>query len=309
MNWRKPVFFLLIAFCLTPFTLPPLAITAGLIFALIFENPYPQHTKKAIQIFFVISVIFLGFGFDYVYLKNSLNLGYVLLIIFVVSTLLIGFLIIRFLKPNPKTYSLTAAAIAVSGKNAISAISPTIDVEENDSSPAVSTIFLINLTAIFIFPIAGYLLNLTVYQYGVWTAIAIPDTLFALNSATIFGAESLKVASANNIVRLLFLIPIAYIFAYFYKDTKFSSPKIPWLLFLFFVPIIIRHYAPVIIPISFYDVFVNLAKAGFTITLFLTGIEFSRQTIKDADIKSLIFGFLLWSLLAIASLIAVIRLV
>lgn len=310
MNWRKIIFFLFIAFCLTPYALPPLVVALGLIFALFFENPYPNRTKKYRANLFTLSVIFFGFGFTKLDFTNSFNLGYVFLIAAVLFIPVIGFLTIKFFKTNRKTYPLITAAIAVGGEETISAISPpSINIGEKDLSAAVSVIFLINLAAIFIFPIAGYLLNLTVYEYAVWTAIAIPDTLFALNSATVFGANSLMVASANNIVRLLFLIPIAYVFAYIYKEKRFTKPAIPWLLFFFFLSIVVRNYLPTIIPPSFYDSFVNLAKVGFTITIFLTAIGFSRQTFKDAGIKPLIFGFLLWSLLAIAGLIAVIRLV
>lgn len=299
----------MIAFCLTPYASPPLAFALGLIFALIFENPYPQKSKKYRKILFTISVIFFGFGLTMVDFRNSLDLGYVFLISAFFSILLVGFLIVKFFKTERKTYSLISAAVAVGGENTISAISPAANVEEKNLSAAVSVIFLINLAAIFIFPIAGYLLNLTVYQYAIWTAIAIPDTLFALNSAAVFGATSLLVASANNLVRLLFLIPTAYLFAYFYSDKKPAKPAIPWLLFLFFIAFIIRYFTPLFVPPSFYDSFVNLAKVGFTITIFLTGICFSRQTFADAGIKPLIFGFLLWSLSAIALLIAVIYLI
>lgn len=309
MNWRKTAFFLLITFCLTPYAFPPVAFAAGLTFALIFENPYPQKSKKYGKILFTISVIFSGFGLTRVDFKNSLTESYILLISAVILTLFVGFLLVKFLKTKRKTYPLISAAVAVGGENTISAVSPAINIEEKDLSAAVAVIFLINLTAIFVFPIAGYLLNLTVYQYGVWTAIAIPDTLFALNSAATFGADSLLLASANNLVRLLFLIPTACIFAYLYNDEKSAKPAIPWLLFLFFITFLIRYLTPLFIPPSFYDSFVNLAKAGLTITIFLTAVGFSRQTLRDAGIKPLIFGFLLWSLLAIAALIAVIRLI
>ena len=307
MTWRKTVFFLLVAFCLTPYALPPLAFAAGLIFAAVFGNPYPNRSEKYGKIIFKISVVLFGFGLNFLYFVNFTKLGYLYLIAWVVATLLFGFLFIKFLKTKRKTYLLASAAIAVSGENTISAISPAIHIEENDSNAAFSTIFLINLTAIFLFPIAGYFLNLSIYQYAVWTAVAIPDTLFALNAATLFGEIPLSAASLINLLRLLFLIPVAHFLVYFYKEKTPDKPVIPWFLFLFFVPIAVRRFLPDIIPPSFYESFVNLAKAGFTITIFLTGSVFSRQTFKNVGIKPLIFGFLLWSLLAIVLLIAVIR--
>ncbi len=309
MTWRKILFFLLIAFCLTPFALPPAVFAAGLIFALIFGNPYPNQTKKYGTVLFQISVVFCGFGLSPLDIFNSIKLLHILIIFTVVSPLLIGFLIIILFKIKGKTFPLIFAAIAVGGENAVSAIVPAINIEENESNAAISTIFLINLAAIFIFPSAGYLLNLSVNQYAVWTGLAIPGTLFVLNGATIFGLISLLIASAYNIIKLLFLIPVTYIFAYFYKENTFKKPVIPWVLFCFFISIVVRYYLPGFIPPSFYESLLNLAKAGLTITIFLTGIGFSRQTFKDSGIKPLIFGFFLWSLLAVISLIAVTRLV
>lgn len=309
MIWRKTAFFLLIIFCLTPYGLPPLAFAAGLLFASFFENPYAETTQKYGTILFTISVILFGFGLNFRYFQISLQLTYVLLIAAVFSIILAGLLIVKLLKIKRKTYSLITAAVAVGGKDTIAAISPAINVEEKDLNTAFSTIFLINMAAVFVFPVAAYFLNLKANEYAVWTALAIPDTLFALSSAAVFGTDSVQIASANNIVRLLFLIPTAYLFAYFYKEKNSAKPAIPWLLFLFFIPVLIRNYAPSIIQPSFFESFVNLAKAGFTITIFLTGIGFSRQTFKNIGIKPLIFGFLLWILLAIVSLFWVIRLV
>ena len=69
-------------------------------------------------------------------------------------------------------------------------------------------------------------------QFGL--DLRFPALFFVLNGATIFGLISLLIASAYNIIKLLFLIPVTYIFAYFYKENAFKKPVIPWDFVLFF---------------------------------------------------------------------------
>ena len=304
----KIVFFLLLLACLTPFVSPPIALALGLILAFTVGNPYPAQTKKNTKTLLQMSVVLLGFGMNLTAVYEAGKDGFLFTIATIFGTLLLGFLVGKLLNINEKISNLISSGTAICGGSAIAAVAPVIDADSEEISVSLGTIFILNSIALFVFPIIGHALNLTENQFGIWSAIAIHDTSSVVGASASYGAEALQIATTVKLTRALWIVPVALLFAFLYRARsaeKKTKIALPWFIFLFLLATIIRTYAPAIVPPSFFDSLVNLAKAGLTVTLFLIGASLSGAILKKVGVKPFIQGILLWIVISIVSLWAV----
>jgi uncharacterized integral membrane protein (TIGR00698 family) len=310
MLWQKIVFFLLIIACLTPFASPPIALALGLVLAFTIGNPFPAQTKKITRILLQISVVLLGFGMNLTSVVKAGKDGILFTIATIFGTLILGFLTGKILGINEKTSALISSGTAICGGSAIAAVAPVIDADSEEISVSLGIVFVLNSVALFVFPLIGHALNLTENQFGVWAAIAIHDTSSVVGAAAKYGDEALRIAIAVKLSRALWIVPVALLFALFYRSKNAGNKTkvaIPWFIFLFLLATVIRTYTPLEVPPSIFDSIVNLAKAGLTITLFLIGASLSRRIFRSVGLKPLVQGVLLWIVISVVSLWAVWR--
>jgi uncharacterized integral membrane protein (TIGR00698 family) len=307
MTWQKILFFLLILACLTPYVSPPVALVTGLIFTFAAGNPYVKQTGKQTRILLQVSVVLLGFGMDLNAVYEAGKTGIFFTITTIFGTLVLGYFVGKLLKVDKKTSALISSGTAICGGSAIAAVAPAIEADTEEISIALGTVFILNSVALFIFPPVGHWLNLTQNQFGIWSAIAIHDTSSVVGAAGIYGAEALAIATTVKLARALWIAPVAFLFAVFYRSKK-ARIVVPWFIFLFLFAAVLRTYLPPPFPPSIFDSLVNLAKAGLTVTLFLIGASLSRQALKKVGLKPLTQGVFLWILISLVSLWAVLNL-
>lgn len=307
MSWQKIVFFLLILACLTPFVSPPIALALGLAMALTIGNPFQEKSAKFNKIILRGSVILLGFGMNLNSVVKAGKDGVLFTILTIFGTLILGYFIGKALKINGKTSALISSGTAICGGSAIAAVAPAIRADADETSISLGTIFILNSVALFIFPIIGHLLGLTEQQFGIWSAIAIHDTSSVVGASAKYGNEALQIATTVKLARALWIAPIAFMFAYFYRPKHGETniwQMIPWFIFLFLIATVIRTYATFILPSAF-ESLVNLAKTGLVITLFLIGASLSGETLKRVGIRPMLQGIVLWMIISLVSLWAV----
>ena len=307
MSWQKIVFFLLILACLTPFVSPPIALALGLAMALSIGNPFQEKSAKFNRILLRVSVVLLGFGMNLNAVVKAGKDGVVFTILTIFGTLILGYFIGKLLKINGKTSALISSGTAICGGSAIAAVAPAIRADSDETSVSLGTIFILNSVALFTFPIIGDLIGLSQNQFGIWSAVAIHDTSSVVGASAKYGNEALQVATTVKLARALWIAPIAFMFAYFYRPKHGETniwQMIPWFIFFFLIATVIRTYATFILPSTF-ESLVNLAKVGLTVTLFLIGASLSRETLKRVGIRPMIQGIILWIVISIVSLWAV----
>jgi len=310
MSWQKIVFILLVLVCLSPWGSPPVALALGLLLAFTIGNPFPQVTGKPTKLLLQGSVIFLGFGMNIEAVFKAGRDGILFTIVTIFGTLILGYLVGKFLKVNEKTSNLISSGTAICGGSAIAAVGPAIDAGTEEMSVSLGTVFVLNSIARILFPIIGHMLDLSQTQFGVWAAIAIHDTSSVVGAAQTYGPDALAIATTVKLARALWIAPVALMFAFLYrKSDKERKTKVamPWFIFLFLGATLIRTYAPSAILPSIFDSLVNLAKAGMTVTLFLIGVSLSRKTLRAVGVRPLLQGVLLWIVISVVSLFAVFK--
>lgn len=302
-NFKKVIFIAAFLICLLPVVTPPVALLLGLILAQLMENPFLHLNHKATNLLLKISVVGLGFGMNIFSAMQAGREGILFTVVSIISVLIIGVLAGRFLKIDKKTSFLISAGTAICGGSAIAALSPVIKAEEKQISVALGTIFILNSIALFLFPVIGHVLHLSQSQFGLWCAIAIHDTSSVVGAASHYGAQALQVATTVKLARALWIVPVAFFTAFFFK-TGAKNISIPYFIGLFILAMIVNTYVPFIKPLIPY--ITALAKTGLTLTLFLIGSGLSFKVLKSVGLRPLIQGVGLWVLISGAALWAVI---
>jgi uncharacterized integral membrane protein (TIGR00698 family) len=156
---------------------PVFGILIGIIIAFwkrpsFFNEGIKFTSKKLLQ----TAIILLGFEMN---LYNVFKVGSqsLLVMLFTLSAaFLTAWLLGRILKLKGNISTLIGVGTAICGGSAIAATAPVIKAEDKEIAFSISTIFLFNVAAVFIFPAIGHLINMSDVGFGIWAGTAINDT-------------------------------------------------------------------------------------------------------------------------------------
>ena len=303
--FRKILFIVAIILCATDWVIAPIALLGGFLFTLLLGHPFPQINGKATSVLLKTSVVGLGFGMT---LNSVLEVGFTglqLTVISIILVLLMGYLFGKKLGMNAKSSHLIASGTAICGGSAIAAVSPVIDATDKEVSVSLGVIFFLNSIALLLFPILGHFFDLTQYQFGLWSAIAIHDTSSVVGAASAYGEEALGIAVTVKLARTLWIIPVSLISAWFFRS-KGRSISIPWFIALFILAILANTYLPVV---GLFNMkLVSLARHALVVTLFLIGTSLSVGSLKSVGVKPFVLGIMLWIIVSVLSLVAILLL-
>ncbi|WP_394333249.1 YeiH family protein [Flavobacterium segetis] len=304
LKFQKIIFLLLIILCLSGLISPPIALLLGLVIANLTGNPFLDLNHKATTILLQISVVGLGFGMNVNTALAAGKEGFIFTIASLISTLILGYFIGKWLNIEQKTSHLISCGTAICGGSAIAAIAPVIKSDEKQTSVALGVIFILNSIALFLFPAVGHWLNLSQQEFGLWCAIGIHDTSSVVGAANKYGTEALQIATTVKLARALWIIPVALFTSVLFKN-KSSKVKTPYFIGLFILAMLLNTYVPQTALVAPY--LVNIAKIGLTLTLFLIGAGLNFNVLKSVGLKPFFQGVLLWIFIGTAALLFIIK--
>ena len=297
---NRVLFFLLAAFCVTPWASPPIALGLGLALALTLGNPFQAKTGKIAKYLLQASVVGLGFGMNLRQVAAAGRSGFLFTLATIFGTLALGWIVGRAFRIEPRVTHLISSGTAICGGSAIAAVGPVIDARNEEMSVSLATVFVLNSVALFIFPPLGHAAGLTQGQFGVWAAIAIHDTSSVVGAAAKFGDEALRIATTVKLTRALWIVPLTLGTAFAFRKT--ARVTVPWFILWFLVASLVRTYFD-----GPFDLIVRLARTGLTLTLFLIGAGLSRASLRAVGVRPLLLGVILWIAISTVSLFAVIH--
>lgn len=317
MNLAKAIFLIGLAICLIPLTPPWAALILGIAIALALGNPFPKESKNVSKVLLQVCVVLLGFSMDLNTVLKAGSQGILFALASIIGVFLLGWALQRALKLRPVAGLLVSTGTAICGGSAIAAMSTVTDADQEDVSVAVGTVFILNAIALLIFPPLGHYFGLTQAQFGTWAGIAIHDVASVVGAGKAYGPEALDIGTAVKLSRVLYLIPITLVAAWWIRNkgqnketpnSEIQNPKcnnapFPYFILGFIAASVVRTYTPAIA--DFAPNIKMVASVGLAVALFLIGTGITRKTLKAVGARPLIQGVALWVFISVTSFFVV----
>lgn len=304
------IFFLALFLSFTGLLSPPVALTIGILFGLIFTHPFAATTRISARILLQVCVVALGFGMNLHDVLKAGRSGFVYTALGIGFALLAGLSLGKLLRVRGNSSYLITAGTAICGGSAIAALGPILHADDEEMAVSLGTVFILNSIALLLFPPIGNLLHLSQSQFGLWAALAIHDTSSVVGAAAKYGQQALLIGTTVKLARALWIVPLALATAAIMKNKSNtrsesqipnkSNIQFPWFILFFCLAAIFNTYFPAVSHLS--NSIFMLGRLGLVATLFLIGTGISRATLKEVGWRPLLQGVLLWFAVAVTSL-------
>ena len=280
-------------------------LVAGVITLILNRAPVPRASvlsKYCLQ----TAIVLLGFKLNLQtvwQLSATYTWGVAL---FVLGTLAVGFLYARALRADRIPAALIVSGTAICGGTTIATLSPVIGARPHETAVTLSLVFLLNVVALFTFPVIGSWLQVSQLEFGLWSALAIHDTSSVVATAAIYGDESAQVATTIKLGRTLWLIPLvllASVVASSKAEPGAPRVRVPGFILAFVAAASVGTFLE--LPALLTSSAATLSKALLVCALFLVGCELTRATLKEIRGKTFWLGIGLWLTAAPLTLLAI----
>jgi uncharacterized integral membrane protein (TIGR00698 family) len=297
----KVLFVAGLAFCLTPWASPPLALLVGLAFGAVASHPYPGESRQISKYMLQAAVVGLGFGMNLHQVLRAGSSGFLYTAIGIVFALAVGTLIARVVAVDSRAAFLISTGTAICGGSAIAAVGPVLGATEDEMSVSLGTVFLLNSVALLTFPAIGTAFQLSQTQFGLWGALAIHDTSSVVGACAKYGATALAIGTTVKLARALWIVPIT-VATEVAKGSK-TRVRWPWFILLFCLAAMLNTYFLEGLPV--YQFLAHAGKLMLVFTLFLIGATLSPAALRKVGPRPLLQGVLLWAVVGVTSLLAI----
>lgn len=160
------------------------------------------------------AIILLGFDMNVTRILAVGGQSLSVILLTVGAAFLTAFFMSRLLLLRGNAGILIGVGTAICGGSAIAATAPVLGAKDEEVTQAISTIFLFNLVAVFLFPVIGRFLGLSDRGFGIWAGAAVNDTSSVVASASAWSQTAgndtaLAVATIVKLTRTLMIIPVS----------------------------------------------------------------------------------------------------
>ncbi|SEJ70854.1 conserved hypothetical integral membrane protein [Propionispira arboris] len=268
-----------------------------------FETGIKFTGKKILQ----YSIILLGFEMNLFHVMAVGSQSLYVMIFTLITAFGVAYGIGKVLKLDKDTTILIGAGTAICGGSAIAAVAPVIGAKDQDVAFSISTIFLFNVIAVFIFPAIGHFLNLSNTGFGMWAGTAINDTSSVVAAGYSYSTAAGNYATIVKLTRALMIVPVCLLFAFLTaqdqkKTGTFNLAKIfPWFILWFVVASIVNTSG--ILPNAITSALGNMGKFSIILAMSAIGLNTNLKSLIQNGLKPITLGLCCWIAVAVVSLI------
>lgn len=288
-----PVFGILLGM-LVAFWQRPVIFEAGILFI----------SKKILP----VSIILLGFEMNLFHVFDIGSQSLYIIVFTLSAAFITAWIFGHYFKLEGNTIILIGVGTAICGGSAIAATAPVISATDRDVAYSISTIFLFNIAAVFIFPFVGHLLGMSDVGFGMWAGTAINDTSSVVAAGYSFSNEAGNFATIVKLTRALMIVPITLVLALITAkknadNTTFNFTKIfPWFILGFLAASIINTTE--IIPSIIGTTLAHIGKFFIIMAMTSIGLNTRLNHLLAHGIKPVLLGLSCWVAVALASVVA-----
>lgn len=305
-----PVFAILIGMLITSFW--PGWSSAERTKALNLPEGVKFTSKKLLQ----LSIILLGFEMNLFRVIEVGSQSLMIMFFTLSAAFLTAYLLGRFLKVGGKMTTLIGVGTAICGGSAIAATAPVIEADDESIAHAISTIFLFNIVAVFLFPPLGRWMGLSDLGFGMWAGTAVNDTSSVVATGVAWSAVSgnataLTFATIVKLTRTLMIVPITLVLAMVTVRSKkeksadtqhFSVAKVfPWFVLGFLLSAVANTFLG--IPAELSHSLTQLGKFMIVMAMAAIGLNTHLKKLLQNGLRPIMLGLGCWFAVASVSLL------
>lgn len=288
---------------------PVLGILFGMILAFwkrpqVFGEGIGYTSKKLLQ----YAIILLGFDMNLFSVFKTGRQTLVLMLFTLTAAFLTAAAAGRLLKLDGKTKTLIGVGSAICGGSAIAATAPVIHADDEEVARSISTIFLFNVAAAFLFPALGHAFGMSDQSFGLWAGTAVNDTSSVVAAGYSFSNAAGNLAVVVKLTRTLAIIPVTLVLALLTGRKESNGEKsgyrfakiFPWFVLGFVAASVACTFLPLPAGLCSF-----LSQAGkFVIIMAMAAIGLNTNLVKllKNGVRPILLGFACWVVLAVTSL-------
>ena len=233
-----------------------------------------------------------------------------------VLCLLLAWIVGRAMHISRDLRTLIGVGTAICGASAIAAVTPTIRAKNPDTTYAISTIFLLNVVAVLVFPPIGHALGLSQQAFGLFAGTAVNDTSSVVAAAASYGSAAADHAVVVKLVRTLMIIPVVIGLSVLVRRRDraggaalggSAAPRlfglVPWFLVAFVV--IVAVHSAGLIPEGSQGLIRRAAVFLIATALAAIGLSTDMAELRRTGPRPMILGLVLWVGVTLSSLILI----
>ncbi|TDM00801.1 YeiH family protein [Macrococcus carouselicus] len=280
------VFSIIIGMCVRPFV-DRQSVDSGAKFC----------SKKVLQ----ASIVMMGLTLNF---RAVAELGWSslpLTLTTIAVALIAGVVLGRTLKVSGKIRTLISVGTAICGGSAIAAVSPIIEADEEEVAYAISTIFLFNVIAVFLFPVMGHALHMSEVTFGYLAGSAINDTSSVVAAGYTYGNEAGNTATIVKLLRALMIVPLCLMIVWMNRKQVSVKRIFPWFILYFCLASIAATIIP--IPEAVNIVIKQLSVLMIAVAMSGIGLSVNIRQFRRLGYQPVLLGALLWFTVTAMSLI------
>jgi len=195
---------------------PIIGILIGLIITNLWKNQdaFTKGIKVTSKRVLQMAIVLFGFQMN---LSTVFALGQssiLLILAVIVTAFMVSYFLGKLMDIPYNEKMLIGVGTAICGGSAIAATAPALDASDKEVVRAISTIFLFNVMAAFLFPILGRALGMSDLAFGMWAGAAINDTSSVVAAGYVYSDAAGDIATIVKLTRTIFIIPVVLLVAF-----------------------------------------------------------------------------------------------
>ena len=225
------------------------------------------------------------------------------------STFLLTYWIgIKLLKVDRETTILIGSGASICGAAAVIAANPIVKAEAHKVTIAVATVVVFGTIAMILYPFLyhlGWLQPwLSAQDYGVYTGSTIHEVAQVVVAGNTVSADIGDTAVVTKMIRVMMLAPFLLVLSFALIKgnsengetasfiSRVKQVKVPWFAFIFILIVLLHTWIPM--SVGFEHSMVLFDDMLLTMAMFALGLTTHISAIKQAGIKPLILGAIMF---------------
>ena len=215
----------------------------------------------------------------------------------------------RWLKVDKQTTLLIGSGASICGAAAVIAAEPVVKAEAHKVTIAIATVVVFGTIAMLLYPFLyqlGWLQPwLNAQQYGIYTGSTIHEVAQVVVAGNAVSTEVGNTAVVTKMIRVMMLAPFLLILSFALTTAsskngekpslinRVQQVKVPWFAFIFILMVLLHTWVPM--TASFERSMVMLDDVLLTMAMFALGLTTHLSAIKQAGVKPLILGAMMFA--------------